>query len=253
MPALKNMDVPKIHAWVVKPPQFDASKKYPLILLVHGGPQGSWEDNWHYRWNPQMYAAAGYVVVLPDPRGSTGYGQQLIDEINQDWGGRCFEDLMRAVDVMEKLPYIDKNRMGAAGASFGGYMINWIQGHTDRFKALVAHASGFDEVSSYYVTEELWFPEWEFGGTPFDNPQLYDFLSAGRYVKNFKTPQLVTHGELDFRVPIGEGLAMFTALQVRGIPSKLLYYPDEGHWILKPQNSELFYKTVIEWFDQYLK
>ncbi|MDD5542976.1 MAG: S9 family peptidase [Acidobacteriia bacterium] len=253
MPAQKNLDVPKIHSWILKPPQFDASKKYPLLLFVHGGPQGSWEDNWGYRWNPQMYAAAGYVVVMPDPRGSTGYGQQLIDEINKDWGGRCFKDLMRATDVAEKLPFVDKARMAAAGASFGGFMINWFQGHTDRFKALVGHAGDFDQVSSYYVTEELWFPEWELGGPQYDNPELYDFLSPVRYAKDFKTPELVTHGERDFRVPIGEGLGMFTALQRRGVESKLLVFPDEGHWILKPLNSELFYKTAIDWLNQHTR
>jgi dipeptidyl aminopeptidase/acylaminoacyl peptidase len=224
-----------------------------MLLFVHGGPQGSWEDNWGYRWNPQMYAAAGYVVVMPDPRGSTGYGQQLVDEIRKDWGGRCFKDLMLGADAAEKLPFVDKNRTVAAGASFGGFMMNWFQGHTDRFKALVAHAGDFDQVSGYYVTEELWFPEWEMGGTPYENPEAYDFLSPGRYVKEFKTPELVTHGEMDFRVPVAEGLAMFAALQRRGIESKLLYFPDEGHWILKPLNAELFYRTAIEWLDKFAK
>jgi dipeptidyl aminopeptidase/acylaminoacyl peptidase len=252
-PAQVFIEVPKIHSWILKPPQFSDSKRYPVVLLVHGGPQGSWEDNWGYRWNPQIYAAAGYVVVMPDPRGSSGYGQQFIDEINKDWGGRCFRDLMLVADAVEKLPYVDKAKIGAAGASFGGFMINWFQGHTDRFKALAAHAGGFDQTSSYYVTEELWFPEWEMGGTPYDNPQLYDFLSPGRYVKNFRTPQLVTHGDLDFRVPVAEGLAMFTALQRRGVQSKLLHFPDEGHWILKPLNSDLFYRTVLDWLNQFLK
>jgi dipeptidyl aminopeptidase/acylaminoacyl peptidase len=253
IPLQKVLNAPKIHAWVLKPPRFDASKKYPVLLFVHGGPQGSWEDNWGFRWNPQMYAAAGYVVIMPDPRGSTGYGQQLVDEVNKDWGGRCFKDLMLAMDAAAKLPFVDPARTAAAGASFGGFMVNWFQGHTDRFKALVGHAGDFDQISSYYVTEELWFPEWEMGGTPYENPQLYDFLSPGRYAKNFKTPQLVTHGELDYRVPLGEGLAMFTALQRRGVESKLLVFPDEGHWIGKPQNSELFYKTVIDWLDRFLK
>jgi dipeptidyl aminopeptidase/acylaminoacyl peptidase len=253
LPAQRSTDTPKIHSWILKPPQFNEGRKYPMLLFVHGGPQGSWEDNWGYRWNPQMYAAAGYVVVMPDPRGSTGYGQQFVDEIRKDWGGRCFKDLMLAADAAEKLPYVDKNRMVAAGASFGGFMINWFQGHTDRFKALVAHAGDFDQVTGYYVTEELWFPEWELGGTPYENPELYDFLSPGRYAKDFKTPELVTHGEMDFRVPAAEGLAMFAALQRRGIESKLLYFPDEGHWILKPLNSELFYKTAIAWLDKFAK
>lgn len=253
LPPQKTIDVPKIHAWILKPPGFDAAEKYPMLLLVHGGPQGSWLDSWGYRWNPQMYAAAGYVVVMPDPRGSTGYGQQFIDEINGDWGGRCFRDLMLAADHAGNLPYVDSDRMAAAGASFGGYMINWFQGHTGRFKALVAHAGDFDQTSSYYATEELWFPEWEMGGAPYENQELYDFLSPSRYVRNFKTPQLVTHGELDFRVPAGEGLGMFTALQRRGVASKLLYFPDEGHWILKPLHSELFYQTVIDWLNSHLK
>ncbi len=252
MPAQKALDIPKAHMWILKPPHFDPSKKYPAVMLVHGGPQGSWEDNWGYRWNPQMYAGAGYVVFMPDPRGSTGYGQQFIDEINRDWGGRCFRDLMLAADYAAKLPYVDGNRMGAAGASFGGFMINWFQGHTDRFKALVGHAGDFDQSSSYYVTEELWFPEWEMGGPPYENQALYDALSPSRYVKNFKTPQLVTHGELDYRVPVSEGLAMFTALQRRGVESKLLSFPDEGHWVLKPLNAELFYRTVLDWLGRFL-
>jgi dipeptidyl aminopeptidase/acylaminoacyl peptidase len=253
IPGQKSLEIPKIHSWILKPPRFDASKKYPVLLFVHGGPQGAWADNWGFRWNPQMYAAAGYVVVMPNPRGSTGYGQQLIDEVNKDWGGRCFIDLMLAMDAVEKLPYVDRTKMVAAGASFGGFMINWFQGHTYRFKALVAHAGGFDQSTAYYVTEELWFPEWELGSPAYENQQLFDFLSPGRYAKNFKTPQLITHGELDYRVPIGEGLAMFTALQRRGIESKLLYFPDEGHWISKPQNSELFYRTVIDWLNKFTR
>jgi dipeptidyl aminopeptidase/acylaminoacyl peptidase len=253
IPAQREMDVPRIHAWILKPPRFKQDQRYPALLLVHGGPQGSWEDNWGYRWNPQIYAAAGYVVIMPDPRGSTGYGQRFIDEINGDWGGRCFQDLMLALDTVDKLAHVNKSRWGAAGASFGGFMVNWFQGHTDRFKALVAHAGDFDQLSAYYATEELWFPEWEFGGTPYEKLELYDFLSPGRYAQNFKTPELVTHGELDFRVPAVQGLAMFTALQRHGVPSKLLYFPDEGHWILKPQNSELFYKTALEWLDKFVK
>jgi dipeptidyl aminopeptidase/acylaminoacyl peptidase len=253
MPAQRVVDIPTVHSWILKPPRFDAGRRYPVLLLVHGGPQGAWDDSWGYRWNPQMYAAAGYVVIMPDPRGSTGYGQQFIDEINRDWGGRCFRDLMLAVDYVEKLPFVDKSRMAAAGASFGGFMINWFQGHTDRFKALVAHAGDFDQTSSYYVTEELWFPEWEMSGTPYENQPLYDLLSPGRYARDFKTPQLVTHGELDFRVPVGEGLAMFTALQRRGIESRLLVFSDEGHWILKPLNSELFYGTVLDWLNKFTR
>jgi dipeptidyl aminopeptidase/acylaminoacyl peptidase len=241
-----------IHGFIVKPPQFDKTKKYPMILLIHGGPQGAWLDSWGYRWNPQMWAARGYVTVLINPHGSTGYGQAFTEQISGDWGGAVYEDLMKGVDHMIKLGYVDPNRLGAAGGSYGGYMVDWILGHTDRFKALVSHA-GVYNLTSMYATEELWFAEWEFKGTPWDNPELYAKWSPHLSAKNFKTPTLVVHGELDYRVPIGEGLQLFSTLQRKGVPSKLLYYPDEGHWILKPQNSELWYKTVLDWFDQWLK
>jgi dipeptidyl aminopeptidase/acylaminoacyl peptidase len=243
----------KVHGFIVKPPQFDKSKKYPMALLIHGGPQGAWLDNWGYRWNAQMWAARGYVAVLINPHGSTGYGQAFTEQISGDWGGAVYEDLMKGVDHVIKQGYIDPARLGAAGGSYGGYMVNWIMGHTDRFKALVSHAGVYNLTSMYGATEELWFTEWEFKGNPWDNPELYTRWSPHRHVRNFKTPTLVIHGELDYRVPIGEGLQLFTALQRRGVPSKLLYYPDEGHWILKPQNSELWFKTVLDWFDQWLK
>lgn len=242
----------KIHGFIVKPPQFDKSKKYPMVLLIHGGPQGAWLDNWGYRWNAQMWAARGYVTVLINPHGSTGYGQAFTEQITGDWGGAVYEDLMKGVDHVIKLGYVDPNRIGAAGGSYGGYMVNWIMGHTDRFKALMSHAGIFNSVSMY-ATEELWFQEWEFKGNPWDNPQLYNKWSPHLHAKNFKTPTLVIHGELDYRVPIGEGIQLFSTLQRKGVPSKFLYFPDEGHWILKPQNSELWYKTVLDWFDQWLK
>jgi dipeptidyl aminopeptidase/acylaminoacyl peptidase len=242
----------KIHGFIVKPPQFDKSKKYPMVLLIHGGPQGAWLDSWGYRWNYQMWAARGYVTVLINPHGSTGYGQAFTEQISGDWGGAAYEDLMKGVDHVIKLGYVDLNRIGAAGGSYGGYMVNWILGHTDRFKALVSHA-GVYNLTSMYATEELWFTDWEFKGTPWDNPELYTKWSPHLSAKNFKTPTLVVHGELDYRVPVGEGLQLFSTLQRKGVPSKLLYYPDEGHWILKPQNSELWYKTVLDWFDQWLK
>lgn len=242
----------KVHGFIVKPPQFDRSKKYPMILLIHGGPQGAWLDAWSYRWNPEMFAARGYVTVMINPHGSTGYGQAFTEQISGDWGGAVYEDLMKGVDHVTAQGYVDSNRMGAAGGSYGGYMINWMLGHTDRFKAFVSHAGIFN-ATSMYATEELWFQEWEFKGTPWDNPQLYQKWSPHLYAKNFKTPTLVVHGELDYRVPVGEGLQLFQTLQRRGVPSKLLYFPDEGHWVLKPQNSELWYKTVLDWFDQWLK
>ena len=242
----------KIHGFIVKPPQFDAKKKYPMVLLIHGGPQGAWHDSWGYRWNPQMWASRGYVTVLINPHGSTGYGQALTEQISGDWGGAVYEDLMKGVDYMIARGYVDPERLGAAGGSYGGYMVNWILGHSNRFKALVSHAGVYNLTSMYGVTEELWFPEWEFKGVPWANPQLYEKWSPHLFAKNFKTPTLVVHGELDYRVPIGEGLQLFTALQRQNVPSRLLYYPDEGHWILKPQNSELWYKTVLGWFDQWI-
>lgn len=246
-------DDTRVQTLLVKPPRFDPSRKYPALVLIHGGPQSAWTDSWGYRWNPQIFASAGYVVLMPNPRGSTGYGQRFTDEISRDWGGKVYVDLMKGVDELAKLPYVDETRLAAAGASYGGYMVNWILGHSDRFKALVSHAGVFNLDSMYGVTEELWFPEWEFGGNPWDNPELYEKWSPHRYAKYFKTPTLVTHGELDFRVPVGEGMQLFTALQRRGVPSKLILFPDEGHWILKPQNSKLWYTNVIDWLNRYTK
>lgn len=247
----------KVSGWIVKPPDFNQSRKWPLLVLIHGGPQGAWNDNWGYRWNPQVFAAAGYVVFMPNPRGSTGYGQKFTDDISGDWGGKVFTDLMNGVAHVITLGYVDKERIGAAGGSYGGYMVNWIEGHNNdprfQFKALVSHAGVYNLTSMYGATEELWFTEWEFKGTPWDNPELYTRWSPHMFVKDFKTPMLVIHGELDYRVPVGEGLQLFTALQRRGVESKLLYFPDEGHWILKPQNSELWYNTVLNWLDAHLK
>ncbi len=242
-----------VQAWVVKPNGFREGVKYPLMYLVHGGPQGAWNDGWTYRWNAQVFASAGYVVFMPNPRGSTGFGQRFTDEISNDWGGKVFEDLMKGVDYAEKLPYVDASRKVAAGASYGGFMMNWFLGHTDRFKALVSHAGVFNLTSMYGVTEELWFPEWDLGGTPWTNPEGYAKWSPHTYAKNFKTPTLVTHGELDYRVPVGEGLQLFTTLQRQGVPSRLLVFPDEGHWVNKPQNAALWYRTFLEWVGRWAK
>jgi len=246
-------DGARVQGHLVKPPHFDPAKKYPAIVLIHGGPQGAWNDAWSYRWNPQPLAARGYVILMPNPRGSSGFGQQFVEEISKDWAGKVYVDLMNGVDAFAALPYVDGDRMGAAGGSYGGYMVNWILGHTDRFKALVSHAGVYNLESMYGVTEELWFPEWEFGGPFWEKPEQYEKWSPHLFAKNFKTPTLVVHGELDFRVPIGEGLQLFTALQRQGVPSRLLYYPDEGHWVLKPQNSKLWFQTVGDWFDRWLK
>jgi dipeptidyl aminopeptidase/acylaminoacyl peptidase len=247
----------RVSGWRFKPIGFDPSKKYPLLVLIHGGPQGAWADAWSYRWNPQIYASQGYMVFLPNPRGSTGFGQQFVDEISGDWGGRVYEDIMSGVAHAVAQGNVDATRIGAAGASYGGYMVNWILGHNNdpraKFKVLVSHAGVYNLVSMYGVTEELWFPEWEFKGTPWDNPEMYARWSPHLFVKNFSTPTLVTHGELDYRVPIGEGLQLFTALQKMGVESRLVVFPDEGHWILKPQNSEFWYGQVLAWLDKHLR
>ncbi len=244
----------KVQAWIFKPPSMVNGKKYPLVYLVHGGPQGAWLDAWSYRWNPALWAAQGYVIMAPNPRGSTGFGQRFTNEISGDWGGKVFVDLMNGVDYAEKLPYVDKDDKAAAGASFGGYMMNWFQAKAvGRFKTLVTHDGVYNFDSMYGTTEEVWFDEWDHGGTPWDKPEEYAKFSPNRYAKNFKTPNLIIHNELDFRVPLGEGMQLFTTLQRQGVPSKMLYFPDEGHWVLKPANSELWHKTVFEWLSQYLK
>ena len=248
----------KIHGFIVKPAGFDPSKKYPLLVLIHGGPQSAWYDNWSYRWNPQVFANAGYVVFAPNPRGSVGYGQQFINEISADWAGKVYTDIMNGVaDVLRRNSYLDRNRIGAAGASYGGYMVNWILGHNNdprfRFKVLVSHAGVYNLDSMYGGTEELWFPEWEFKGTPWTNPAMYSRWSPHKHAQNFNTPTLVIHGELDFRVPVGEGMQLFTALQRKGVPSKLVIFPDEGHWILKPHNLQFWFNTMLDWLDKYLQ
>jgi dipeptidyl aminopeptidase/acylaminoacyl peptidase len=248
----------KIHGYLIKPSDFDAGKKYPLLVIIHGGPQSAFNNNWGYRWNPQVFANAGYVVFMPNPRGSTGYGQKFVNEISADWGGKVMVDIKNGVaDVLKNNAYLDKDNIGAAGASYGGYAVNWLLGHNDdkrfKFKTFVSHAGVYNLTSMYGVTEELWFAEWEFKGNPWDNPKLYKKWSPDQFVKNFNTPTLVIHGELDYRVPIGEGLQLFTALQKRGVESKLIVFPDEGHWILKPQNSEFWYTNVLSWLGKHLK
>jgi dipeptidyl aminopeptidase/acylaminoacyl peptidase len=248
----------KVHGFVIKPNNFDPGRKYPLAVLIHGGPQSAWNDNWGYRWNPQVFANAGYVVFTPNPRGSVGYGQQFVNEISGDWGGKVYTDLMNGVaEVLRRNNFIDRNRVGAAGASYGGYMVNWLLGHNNdprvRFKVFVSHDGVYNLESMYGTTEELWFPEWEFKGTPWSNPAMYTRWSPHKFVQNFNTPILIIHSELDYRVPLGEGMQLFTAVQRKGIDSKFLTFPDEGHWVLKPQNSQLWFHTVLDWFDKYLQ
>jgi dipeptidyl aminopeptidase/acylaminoacyl peptidase len=244
----------RVQGFIIKPPNFDASKKYPVKFLIHGGPQGAWGDSWSYRWNAELFAANGYVVVMINPRGSTGYGQTFIDQINGDWGGKPYVDLMRGLDYAEAhYPFIDKTRECALGASYGGYMADWILGHTHRFRCIVSHDGMFNPESAYGTTEELWFNEWEFKGTPWTNREMYRQWSPMLAETNFKTPTLVVHSQLDYRLDVSEGYQLFTTLQRMKVPSKMLYFPDEGHWVLKPQNSELWYKTVNDWVDQWTK
>jgi dipeptidyl aminopeptidase/acylaminoacyl peptidase len=249
----------QVQGFLVKPPNFDAAKKYPVKFLIHGGPQGAWGDDWSYRWNPELFAAPtsgnqGYVVIMINFHGSTGYGQKFIDAINGDWGGAPFEDLIKGLDYAEEhYGFIDKARECALGASYGGYAINWVLGHTDRFKCLVSHDGMFNAESAWGTTEELWFNNWEFKGTPYDNRAGYQKWSPHQYAKNFKTPTLVIHGQRDYRLDVSEGFQLFTTLQMLDVPSKMLYFPDEGHWVLKPQNSRLWYKTVNDWVDQWTK
>jgi dipeptidyl aminopeptidase/acylaminoacyl peptidase len=246
-----------IHGFLLKPAKFDPARKYPLIVLIHGGPQGAWNDNWGYRWNPQIFANQGYVVFMPNPRGSTGYGQKFVNDVSADWGGKAYTDIMNGVAEVTKKPFIDKTRIGAAGGSYGGYMVDWILGHNNdprfKFAAFVSHAGVYNLESMATTTEELWFVNWEFKGMPWENPVNYNRWSPHKFAKNFATPTLITAGELDYRVPYDQSLQLFTTLQLKGVDSKLIMFPDEGHWILKPQNSEFWYTNVMDWFKKYLR
>ncbi len=247
----------RVHAMLIRPPNFDAKKKYPLLALLHGGPQTMWTNAWGYRWNAQVFAAPGYAVLMINRRGSTGYGQKFVDEIANDWGGKAYEDVMKGVDsALAKYAFLDGARLGAAGASYGGYMADWIATHTGRFKVIVSHAGVYDKWAMYGSTEELWFEEHDMNGTPWTNPESYRKWSPLTYAGDlgkYKTPTLVIAGEKDFRVPYTQSLEFFTALQRQGVPSKLVVFPDEGHWILKPQNGQFWFKNVLDWLAAYLK
>ncbi len=246
-------DKTRVQSFIVKPPGFEPNQKYPVLFLIHGGPEGDWGESWTYRWNAQVFASAGYVVVMPNPRGSEGYGQKFTEDVRDNWGGTPFDDIMAVVDHVASLPYANADRMAAAGGSYGGYMIDWMLGHTQRFKALVTHDGVYDLRSEFGGTEELWFPLWEFNGAPWDNPDTYAKWSPSYFVKDFHTPTLVIHGEQDFRVPYTQGLQLFTALQLQKVPSKMLLFPDEGHWVLKPQNAVLWYNTFLEWIGEWTR
>ncbi len=243
-----------VYAWLVKPADFDPARKYPLAFLIHGGPQGSFDNDFHYRWNPQVYAAAGYAAIMVDFHGSTGYGQAFTDAIRGDWGGKPLVDLQRGLAAaLERYPWMDGERACALGASYGGYMINWIAGNwPEGFRCLVNHDGVFDQRMMYYATEELWFPEWEHGGTYWGNPEGYERHNPAQHVAKWRTPMLVIHGAQDFRVPLEQGIAAFTALQRKGVPSQFLYFPDENHWVLSPANSVLWHETVLAWLNRWL-
>jgi dipeptidyl aminopeptidase/acylaminoacyl peptidase len=246
----------KVEAMLVKPPQFAAGKKYPMLVLLHGGPQTMWSDAWGYRWNAEVFSAAGYVTLMINRRGSTGYGQKFTDEITNDWGGRAYTDVMKGIDAaIAKYPFIDKTKLTAAGGSYGGYLADWLATHTDRFKAIVSHAGVYDK-TSMYATEELWFEEHDLMGTPWGAPENYKKWSPSTYaveLGKYKTPTLVVCGEKDYRVPYTQSLEFFSALQRQGVPSKIMIFPDEGHWVLKPQNAQLWYKTFLDWVGTYVK
>lgn len=244
----------QVQYWLIKPANFDASKKYPVVFLIHGGPQSAWEDAWSFRWNPELWAAQGWVVAAPNPRGSTGFGQKFVDEISQDWGGKVMVDINASVDAVAKLPYVDAQRMGIAGASYGGYAVNWLIGHTNRFKAAVSHDGVFNLESMMLATEELWFTEFEMGGVPWSAAARENIAkwSPHRFAPQMKTPTLIITNELDFRVPVDQGMQMFTALRRQGVPSEMLVFPDEGHWVLKARNSKYWHEQVFGWMKRYL-
>jgi dipeptidyl aminopeptidase/acylaminoacyl peptidase len=261
LPRPESVKVPveggvEMQMWVLKPPGFDPNKKWPVAYLVHGGPQGAWNDGWSWRWNPSLWAAQGYVVVMPNPRGSTGFGQKFTDEITGDWGGKCYRDLVAGIEFVKKLPYVDTDRLATAGASFGGYMMNWfaVNDIAKEFKCQINHCSVWNFESMWGTTDELWFDEWEHGGLPWEQPKKYAEFSphkrAGELGKH-KVPMLIIHNDLDFRCPIGQGHELFSALQRQGVPSRFVNFPDEGHWVLKPKNSERWHQEVFAWLKKY--
>lgn len=257
---VESMAVPgaggtSVQYWIIKPPGFNASRKYPIVFLIHGGPQGAWNDSWSSRWNPALWAAQGWVVAAPNPRGSTGFGQKFVDDISQDWCGKVMTDFDAVFAAVLKQPYADPARTGIAGASYGGYAVDWIISHTDRFKAAVSHDGVFNLESMALATEELWFSEWEFGGPATSAAAKKNFArcSPHLFADKIKTPTLVITNEQDFRVPVDQGLQLFTALRRNGTPSKGLVFPDEGHWVLKPLNSKRWHEEVFEWMHKYLE
>jgi dipeptidyl aminopeptidase/acylaminoacyl peptidase len=252
--SFKGWNGDTVYGYVVKPWNYVEGRKYPVAFLIHGGPQGSFGDGWSYRWNPQTYAGQGYAVVMIDFHGSTGYGQAFTDAISQHWGDRPLEDLQQGWKAaQEKYPFLDGDKACALGASYGGFMVNWIAGNwNDPWKCLVSHDGVFDNRAMGYATEELWFTEWENGGTVWENPKGYERFNPVHHVDEFRVPMLVIHGQQDFRIPVEQGIALFTALQRKGVESQFLYFPDENHWVLKPQNSVQWHDTVNAWLKKHI-
>jgi dipeptidyl aminopeptidase/acylaminoacyl peptidase len=252
---VRASDGEMIHCWVIYPPDFDPNRKWPVITYCQGGPQGQIGQWFSYRWSFHLMAARGYVVMAPNRRGLPGFGQAWNDQISGDWGGQAMQDILAATDAMMTRPYADTQRMAAVGASFGGYTVYWLMGqHQDRFRCMVSHCGVFNLESMYGSTEELFFPNWDLGGPYWSSADLqeqYDRFSPHRFVGNWRTPLLVIHGEKDFRVPITQGMEAFTAAQVHGIPSRFLYFPEEGHWVLGPQNGVLWHRIFFDWLDRY--
>ena len=242
-----------VHGFLLRPPGFHPGRNYPAVMLIHGGPQGAFMDDFHWRWNSQLWVAPGYVGVIVNFHGSRGYGQKFCDAVSRDWGGAPYEDVMKGLDyVLKRYPFIDGKRVAAAGGSYGGFLVNWIEGHTDRFQCLISHAGLAEHWSMFGATEEIWFPKWEFGGPPWEQPALHEKFSPVRYAKDFKTPMLIIHGEHDYRVPYTQALQMFTALQMRGVKSRLLFFPDETHFITRPWNARMWWNTIHAWLDEFL-
>ncbi|MBA2628154.1 MAG: S9 family peptidase, partial [Gemmatimonadales bacterium] len=244
-----------VFGYLMRPPGFDQRRTYPLVYVIHGGPQSAWLDQWHARWNYAMFASRGYLVAAVNFHGSTGYGTRFTKSISRNWGGAPYDDLMKGLDVLSARPYVDKDRIGAAGASYGGYMIYWMAGHTTRFRALVAHDGVFNSLSMAGTTEELWFPAYEFGGTQLSPAAraLMEKWSPANFISQWATPLLVVHSERDYRVDVSEGMQAFTAAKLRGLPAKFLYFPDEDHYVTKPRNRRLWWDTVQGWLDDYLR
>jgi dipeptidyl aminopeptidase/acylaminoacyl peptidase len=242
-----------VQGFLLLPKGLDRGTPHPLVVLIHGGPQGAWLDSFHPRWNAQLFAGMGWPVAVVNPAGSLGFGQAYVEEVSLDWGGQPFRDILAVLDALAERPYLDGARACAAGGSYGGYMVNWIEGHSDRFRCLVSHAGVSNLLSMYGSTDELFFTEWEFGGKPWERPALYEKWNPVAAAGAFQTPMLVIHGQNDMRVPLEQGLQMFTLLRRQGVEARLIVYPDETHFVTRPANARFWYDEVEAWFRRHLE